>query len=209
MTYPEDELPFDEDNDSELYSEDCFNENFKNGNEDDLKLSSTYVCEEYNADPKAFDVKRDSVYKFDDVHYCTYEKYEKWTLVDMKKNVTYKVFEDEKELAAFVKTDVVARAYKRIIMDRIVGFNSERLCDYDVERSMEIEEICFRKGCLKVYPLHIDGLWMDDEVDRFPIHWLIENVTKEEEDKLCCELYKAGLHGKTIDERYEAASMPF
>ncbi len=207
MLYPEDELPFDEDNDSELYSADSFNGNFKDDNEE-IEPFAVCVHKEYLKDPKWFAESRDSVYKFDDVHYCVYDKYDKWTLVDIEDNVTYKVFNDEKELAEFVKPDVITKAFKRIIMDRVVHFNPDYTFQFSFVSKVKIDTICLRKGCLKVSALPF-YFWEDDENYEPYIVWYTENVTIAEEDKLCCELYKAGLHGKTIDERYEAASMPF
>lgn len=166
------------------------------------------VHQEYLKDPKAFADKRDSIYKFEDVHYCVYDKYEKWTLVDLEDNVVYKVFEDEKELAEFVKPNVITKAFKRIVMDRVVNFNPDHTFQFSFDRKFKIDTICLRKGCLKAFatPFYF---WESDENYEPSVYWLTENVTVAEETELCCELYKAGLHGKSIDEQYEATSYPF
>jgi len=207
--YDDNGLPYDEDNDSELYSADCFYERWpdRKREDDEHQTFEEWLIEEYKKDPVAFAERRDAVYCFGYVDQKASDVKDKWLLVDCDRNEVYAAY-NKQQLAEFIGSDRVIRAYRRILMDRVVELAPSKGQSYLLDHKY-YTNICLIKGCIKAFPLAGGWTFFSEDADAANIRWHTENTSKREEQELCCELYGAGMHNEMIDAYGEDAKLPF
>ena len=191
-------LPYDEFNDSELYSAESHTERWsgKTHEDDDYQTFEERMIEEYQQNPNAFSDKRDEIYCFGYVPSGTKRVHDKWTLIDGERGIVCTIFDTEEQLKGFLVPRRVRRAIKRIIMDRIVEFNPDKSRCFMMDKCLNTRTIWLIKDCVCANPLNLGVDFFDDERMDTPVAWNIENITISRENELCIELYNAGIENE-------------
>ena len=199
--------PYDEDNESELYSAESHTEKWsgKTHEDDDIQTFAEWLIEEYNSNPSAFSEKRDEVYSFGYVSNNTKHNYDQWTLMDTDRGIVYTVFDTEEQLADFLKPSRARRAIKRVIMDRIVECDPDKSRSFMLDKCLDTSTIALIKDCVCATPKNNAREFFDDELALSQIAWKIVNRTACREAELCAELYEAGIQ----NEITKKATFPF
>lgn len=160
---------------------------------DDAQTFSEWLIEEYSSNPNAFSDKRDEVYCFGYVQNHAKRNYDKWTLMDADRGIVYTVFDTEEQLFDFLKPNRARRAIKRIVMDRVVWFDSDKSRSFMMDKCLDMSTIALIKECICATPKTMAYEFFNDELADEEISWKVENITIAREKDLCAELYDAGI----------------
>lgn len=177
--------------------------------DDEYQSFEEWIYEEYKKDPSAFSETRDTVYCFTNMQYTLPFHFDKWTLIDADRGIVYVTFDNEGELADFLKPQRVNRALKRILMDKLVDLDPDSTFSFLIKDKLNMSTIQLVKGCITASPLRPGYDLFKENAEEERIAWYTENNTRNHEQALCCELYKAGMHNKMIDAHWDNAELPY
>lgn len=167
--------PYNEDNETELYSMDSFREKWKESADNDLPLGTAVMecIQEYAIERNKYANDSYSVHK-------NYEPIEphfaKWTLYDPVQHRAYASFIDEKDVLDFIQSSVFAALWQRIDMDRYLSLSERELnAESYIVRYMDKSPV-FRLRQYELYPISFDS---DDSGHDVPSKWQIRSTSAD------------------------------